>query len=159
VVYGKRENGIAYCPVVKEIIRIPKEPPKSLSKVGRKKGNNNQSRRSVALTNNPEEGWDDSTPLTGVVIDWQTKDEVQRRMWLSVDYFICTLLKFITGIAFPSSQVEYRAAENEEFYFQKIFGDGEFIAAGQLLIPPNGQKPTKGTKDNTYVRPPLLSTL
>jgi hypothetical protein len=55
------------------------------------------------------------------------------------------------GIAFPSTQVQYRSADNDEFYFQKIFGDGEYIAAGQLLIPPNGHKPTKLTKDNTYV--------
>jgi centromere protein C len=39
-----------------------------------------------------------------------------------------------------------KAAANNGWYFQKVFGDGEFIAAGQLLIPP------KGSKDNTYVR-------
>ena len=44
-----------------------------------------------------------------------------------------------------------KPAANNEFAFQKIFGDGEFIAAGQLLIPVGGKKPSKGTKDNTYV--------
>ncbi|KAI0031481.1 Mif2/CENP-C like-domain-containing protein [Vararia minispora EC-137] len=128
VVYGKRENGIAYCPIVKAIVRVPKEPVKPLGKAGKK----SRTPRPVR-TDNPEEGWDDKTPLTGVVVDWQTKEEVQRR------------------IAFPSAHVEYRAAENDSFYFQKIFGDGEYIAAGQLLIRPGGEKPTKGTKDNTYV--------
>jgi centromere protein C len=33
-----------------------------------------------------------------------------------------------------------------------VFGDGEYIAAGQLLIPPKMNKPSKMTKDNTYVR-------
>ena len=44
------------------------------------------------------------------------------------------------------------AAANKDFYFQKIFGDADFIAAGELIIPPDGQKPTKSTKDNTFVR-------
>ena len=41
---------------------------------------------------------------------------------------------------------------NANFSFQKIFGDGDFLAAGQLIIPPDSTKPTKGTKDNTFVR-------
>ena len=48
--------------------------------------------------------------------------------------------------------VNPREAAKGEFLFQKIFGDGDFIAAGQLIIPPGKQKPSKGTKDNTYVR-------
>jgi len=39
----------------------------------------------------------------------------------------------------------------DNFAFQKIFGDGDFIAAGQLIIPVGSEKPSKGTKDNTYV--------
>ena len=45
-----------------------------------------------------------------------------------------------------------KPAANNEFMFQKIFGDGDFIAAGQLIIPEGGKKPSKGTKDNSYVR-------
>lgn len=48
--------------------------------------------------------------------------------------------------------VKPRAAANNDWFFQKVFGDGDFIAAGQLIIPPKGRKPSKGTKDNTYVR-------
>jgi hypothetical protein len=51
--------------------------------------------------------------------------------------------------------VNHRPAANNDFYFTKVFGDGEYIAAGQLLIPPKMNKPSKMTKDNTYVR--LLS--
>jgi centromere protein C len=40
---------------------------------------------------------------------------------------------------------------NKEFTYQKIFGDGDFIAAGELIIPPDSAKPQKSTKDNTYV--------
>ena len=133
VVYGKRENGISYCPIVKAIVRIPKEPPKPLGKHARKRGNTHR-RTPAPGVGNPEEGWDDQTEPLGVVLDWTTKEEVERR------------------IAFPSSQLQYKSASDEMFFFQKIFGDAEYMAAGQLLIPVNGRKPTKTTKDNTYVR-------
>ena len=51
--------------------------------------------------------------------------------------------------------VHTKQAANADFAFQKIFGDSDFMAAGQLLIPPKGMKPTKGTKDNTFVRTPM----
>lgn len=44
-----------------------------------------------------------------------------------------------------------QAAAGANFLFQKIFGDGSFMAAGQLVIPPGGSKPTKSTKDNAFV--------
>ena len=47
--------------------------------------------------------------------------------------------------------VKTRPAANADWSFDKIFGDGDFLAAGQLVIPPNGRKPSKASKDNTYV--------
>ncbi|KAI0320706.1 Mif2/CENP-C like-domain-containing protein [Amylostereum chailletii] len=138
VVYGRRETGTSFVPVIKEVVRVREEPHLPLGKAGKRK--RSKAPRSQSHANddpsavyNPEEGWDEQTPLTGVVLDWHTGEEVQRRL------------------AFPSSRVQPRPAANNEFYFQKIFGDGEFIAAGQLRIPPNGHKPSKMTKDNTYV--------
>lgn len=58
----------------------------------------------------------------------------------------------IIGIAFTSKMVNPRVAANSTWMFQKIFGDEDFIAAGQLVIPPKERKPSKMTKDNTYVR-------
>lgn len=57
-----------------------------------------------------------------------------------------------TGVAFTAKMVTPKAAAQGAFYFQKIFTDGEFLAAGQLVIPPNSTKPTKSTRDNTFVR-------
>lgn len=62
------------------------------------------------------------------------------------------LTRCVAGIAFTAKMVRPKAAANNDWFFQKVFGDGEFIAAGQLIIPPKGRKPSKGTKDNTYVR-------
>lgn len=39
-----------------------------------------------------------------------------------------------------------------DWTYQKILWDSDFIAAGQLVIPPKCRKPSKATKDNTYVR-------
>ena len=57
-----------------------------------------------------------------------------------------------TGLACTSKMVQHRVVENSNWSFQKVFGDGEFIAAGQVVIPPGERKQRKGTKDNTYVR-------
>ncbi|TFY74440.1 hypothetical protein EWM64_g9572, partial [Hericium alpestre] len=136
VVYGRRESGVSFVPTIKAIVRIPKEAPKPLGKHGKQK--KPQSKTKTADEQpleayNPEEGWDNDTSPMGVVNDWLTGDEVERRL------------------AFPGRLVSPRAGANNDFYFQKIFGDGEYIAAGQLMIPPKGHKPTKMTKDNTYV--------
>jgi len=85
------------------------------------------------LVYNPEEGWDDATDPEGMILDYENGEEVKKR------------------VAFTAKMVIPRPAANNDFHFQKIFGDGDFIAAGQLVIPPNKQKPTKHTKDNTFV--------
>ena len=55
--------------------------------------------------------------------------------------------------------VNCKPAMNNAFLFQKIFGDADFIAAGQLIIPPGKEKPNKPTRDNTYVRNDLTLIL
>ena len=57
-----------------------------------------------------------------------------------------------SGVAFTAKMVSPKAAAQGAFYFQKIFGDGDYLASGILMIPPNSTKPTKSTKDNTFVR-------
>ena len=52
--------------------------------------------------------------------------------------------------------VQPREAANNSWMFDKIFGDDDFIAAGQLVIPPKGLKPSKAAKDNTYVKFAIL---
>ncbi|KAF8275119.1 Mif2/CENP-C like-domain-containing protein [Lactarius quietus] len=136
VVYGKRDPGKrTYVPTIKEIVRIPKEPSKPLGAAHRKRRHTTPRSKSevVVATDNPEEGWDDKTQTNGVVIDWFTGSEVSRRL------------------AFPGRLVGHRPAANNDFFFTKVFGDGEYIAAGQLKIPPHKHKPSKMTKDNTYV--------
>ena len=50
----------------------------------------------------------------------------------------------VAGVAFTANMVQPKPAAQGAFYFQKIFGDGDFLAAGQLIIPPGSTKPTYG---------------
>ncbi|KAJ6622951.1 Mif2/CENP-C like-domain-containing protein [Mycena sp. CBHHK59/15] len=148
VVFGRREPGDSprLVPHIKEIVRIPKEPVVPLGKQGRSR---RRSRSTPAANgkvvekvvekivevpvSNPEEGWDDDTETQAVVKDYRTGLDVTRR------------------IAFTAKMFSPVGAANNEWFFQKIFGDGDFMAAGQMVIPPQGRKPSKGTKDNTYI--------
>ncbi|THH23100.1 hypothetical protein EUX98_g8078 [Antrodiella citrinella] len=141
VVYGRRESGPCLVPNIKEIHRIPKEEVIPLGIYGKKARKQSRSAKSktrsvepeLAPDFNPEEGWDDDTQEKGVVLDYEKGIEVEKR------------------IAFTAKMLNLRPAANNDFAFQKIFGDGNFIAAGQLVIPVGRQKPTKGTKDNTFI--------
>ncbi|KAJ6526231.1 Mif2/CENP-C like-domain-containing protein [Mycena vulgaris] len=150
VEYGGRdpEGAPILCPAIKAIIRIPKEPVVPLGKQGRSRkrkastpsGNARLVEKIVEKivevpvdSTNPEEGWDDETVMEAVVKDYPNGQDVQRR------------------IAFTAKMFEPVAAANNEWFFQKIFGDGDFVAAGQLVIPPKGRKPSKHTKDNTFI--------
>ncbi|KAI9510269.1 Mif2/CENP-C like-domain-containing protein [Russula earlei] len=136
VVYGRRDPGKkTYVPTIKEIVRIPKDPTKpfGIAHKSKRGGSHRKRTEELATEHDPEEGWDDKTPTNGVVVDWFTGNEVSRRL------------------AFPGRLVNHRPAANSDFFFTKVFGDGEYIAAGQLRIPPKKNKPSKMTKDNTYV--------
>ncbi|KAF8559843.1 hypothetical protein OG21DRAFT_1503063 [Imleria badia] len=135
VVYGRRDSDVILVPQIKEIIRIPQEPVKPLGKAGkRKRGAGTRSKSKGRDTPfNPEEGWDENTPTNATVIDYATQEEVSRR------------------VTFLANMIEPKQAANSNWFFQRIFGEGEFIAAGQMHIPPKSQKPSKSTKDNAYV--------
>lgn len=82
VVYGRRDSGkITYVPTIKEIVRIPKDPPKPLGAAHKtKRGTSRRIKTEEPSTvYNPEEGWDDKTHTNGTVIDWFTGNEVSRR--------------------------------------------------------------------------------
>jgi len=139
VVYGRRDSkGRHVVPVIKEIIRVPKDEHLPLSK--KKSSRKPRSKRRQPKVesdeddeDDPENGWDAETPSHGVVLDFPTNDEVERR------------------VAFTSQMLDLRPAGDGSFSYQKIFADHEFIAAGQLLVPPGSSKPGKSTKDNTYI--------
>ncbi|EKM55234.1 uncharacterized protein PHACADRAFT_255701 [Phanerochaete carnosa HHB-10118-sp] len=138
VVYGRRESGQQLVPTIKEIRRIPKEETQPLGakhKRRRKPPSKGKPAEEDELPIfwNPEEGWDDETNPIATAIDYVTQQEIEAR------------------VAFTTKMVSLRDAANANFKFQKMFSDGSFLAAGQLLIPPNGSKPTKSTKDNSFI--------
>lgn len=143
-------------------MRIPKEAPEPLGKRkraptrGRSKSKAAEEEVEVRIVHvpkeNPEEGWDDDTETQCVVLDFPTAEEVARRMLCPCFTSLSVLLMPLPGIALTSSMVHPVPAANNDWAFMKVFGDADFIAAGVLVIPPKGRKPSKSTKDNTYVR-------
>ncbi|KAG1734287.1 Mif2/CENP-C like-domain-containing protein [Suillus lakei] len=134
VVYGGNRSSLILVPQIKEIVRIPQEPSKPLGKAGKKRKRTGSERaKSMPEPFDPEEGWDDETQESGVVIDYVTEEPVLRR------------------IVYTGKKIDPKPAAGGGWFFQKVFGEGDFIAAGVLRIPPQGRKPSKGTKDNTYV--------
>ncbi|KAJ7745502.1 Mif2/CENP-C like-domain-containing protein [Mycena olivaceomarginata] len=150
VEFGGRdpEGGPILVPRIKAIVRIPKEPVVPLGKHAR--GVRKRSRTPAAAekgkprvvekivevpvaAENPEEGWDDETETQAVVKAFEGGGDVKRR------------------IAFTARMVDPAPAANNEWFFHKIFGDGDFIAAGQIIIPPGGRKPSKQSRDNTFI--------
>ncbi|KAG5652126.1 hypothetical protein H0H81_006202 [Sphagnurus paluster] len=139
LVYGRGERagtGLVLVPPIREIVRIPKEEPEPLGKRKRSRARSKSKAleevKVVPITN-PEEGWDDDTEPHCVVLDYETNEEVERR------------------IAFTWKMLNPKQSATDEWKFQKVFGDADFIAGGVIILPPNTRKQTKQTKDNTYI--------
>lgn len=79
VVYGRPDHGKSVIPVVKEILRVPKEDPKPLGAKKRKYGRAKSKTAEPEGIWDPEEGWDDGTPTHGIV--WGVKEaaEINKR--------------------------------------------------------------------------------
>ncbi|KAJ7225980.1 Mif2/CENP-C like-domain-containing protein [Mycena pura] len=147
VVYAPRKDDQPrQVPHIKEIVRLPKDDPvprRPPSK--RKRGRSRPSvtpviEREVIVeidASNPEAGWDDGSNPLAEVLDFRTGEEVSRRVAFTAKMFNPRPVK-VSG-------------PDDEWLFEKIFGDDNYMAAGQLVIPPKKRKPVKGTKDNTYI--------
>jgi centromere protein C len=46
-------------------------------------------------------------------------------------------------------------AKKADYSYQKIFSEGDKIAAGHIQLEPGAEKPNKSSKDNSYVRSTL----
>ena len=92
LVYGRprghsSNNGIILVPPIREIIRIPKEPPQTLGSKRKRTGGRGRSKSKVddevevklVPVENPEEGWDDETDPHCAVLDYPVNEEVMRR--------------------------------------------------------------------------------
>ncbi|KAG6905770.1 hypothetical protein DXG01_000837 [Tephrocybe rancida] len=137
LVYGRNQGGagLVLVPPIKEIVRIPKETPEPLAKRKRTRAKSktvDDVHYKIIPVDNPEEGWDDKTEPYCIVLDYDSREEVERRV------------AFVSKELMPDKTAD-------GWKFMKAFGDADFIAAGILEIPPGVKKPTKQTKDNTYI--------
>lgn len=165
VVWGRAEEGSAPLPVLKDIIRYPKEIPQPLGIAGKKRKRRAVSRALSRAPSSmrrddeelmelgpPEAGWDEKTVAQGTVVDYKTREEIDRRMVSGLFAVLYLLMTPISGVAFTAAMMSPTSAAGNQFAYQKIYGDDDFIASGVLTLPVHGEKPLKGTKDNTYVR-------
>lgn len=151
-------------PIVAEVVRMPDENP---APFGKKKGgrrgttkppsSRGASKAREVYADNPEEGWDAETEQNALVIDYDTKEQIQKGQsdLLAVGFdpliFLPALGCDLAVIAHTAAMVDPKTPEGASYSFQKIFMDGDFIAGGVLNLPVGGKKPNKGAKDNTYV--------
>lgn len=79
-----------------------------------------------------EDGWDARTVENGIVVDEDG-------------------LEYETSIVRTKSTLKPVAVMGQEFMFEKLFNCGGLMATGVLHLPPGTRKPTKPSKDNTFV--------
>ncbi|WVW82041.1 hypothetical protein I302_104046 [Kwoniella bestiolae CBS 10118] len=132
-------------PVIAEVITIPEETPQPLSQRYKKtrraaSTSNSTKKRSRSRQDSysdqdgeEEEGWDNETEPTGLVKTYPDGMESHRK------------------IACPKSLLVPSNKTNQTFSYQKVFGEGDFMAAGVVVIPVGQSKTTKPSKDNAYV--------
>ncbi|PBK93241.1 hypothetical protein ARMGADRAFT_992935 [Armillaria gallica] len=133
-VYGRITEGRILVPEVKEIRRLAPEPVEPLGSKKRKRSTRSKSKAPAEYPDpNPEKGWDDETNTHCEVLGYPDGQPRMRR------------------IACTARMVNVQQAANSNWFFEKIFGDGNFMAAGQMLIPPRSRKQSKRSKDNTYI--------
>ncbi|KAG8940715.1 hypothetical protein FRC04_005070 [Tulasnella sp. 424] len=144
-------------PIITEIGRIPKKNPKPPSS----RDEQNNSKEAEVGVENPDEALDVETERTAVVIDYDTNQEMEKGMAeiagnLLVGNLIGVFSSFAV-IAQTASMLNPEKPPNATFAFQKVFADGDFAAAGVLVISVGGTKPSKSARDNTYVRSGITS--
>jgi centromere protein C len=115
LVYGRphghtSSSGLVLVPPIREIIRIPKEPPQPLGTKRKRTGGRGRSKSKaekevqlkIVPVENPEEGWDEETDPHCTVLNYPAKEEVMRRpcfLWClpglyrsDIDYYLFLLL-------------------------------------------------------------------
>lgn len=87
----------------------------------------------AADTVHVEDGWDAKTVEHGIVIDDEDGGETE------------------ASIVRTKASLQPVAAANQQFRFEKLFNCGGIMATGVLQLPPGTRKPTKPSKDNSFV--------
>ena len=129
---------------VKGIRQLPKEGISALT----------ATHQNESAATKPDE-YDGQINPIGVVLQYPTEiEEVEMCEWFILSFLEAFLVNnnIHVDVAFTTQMMNPKPAAKENFKFQKIFGEADFTAAGQLLIPPGGKKPTKRTNDNAFVR-------
>lgn len=123
-------------PIVEAVVHVP--PPQPIPRVnnrrtGRRGRAASSARSRGGTVEEPERDLDENTPTNHLILEYPSGQEVKRR------------------VAMPRSKLELKAVLAGNFMYQKAFGEDKFIASGHLYLPPQGGKPSKSSRDNSYV--------
>nr|CDI51236.1 related to inner kinetochore protein MIF2 [Melanopsichium pennsylvanicum 4] len=89
----------------------------------------------TADTVHVEDGWDSKTTEMGLVMDDDQDD----------------LTEVATCVVRTRNTIQPVSAANQQFKFEKLFNCGGVMATGVLQLGPGTRKPTKSSKDNSFV--------
>lgn len=134
-------------PEIKEVVRKPQEYVPARSNRGRRPGRARSGRsesvaarsgrrarsESVVEDEDEEIDLDEASNPIGHVNQFANNVDVKRRvMW-------------------TKKMLEPKAVRDANFLYQKVFGEDKFLASGVVILPLDGSKPAKQSKDNAYV--------
>ncbi|KIY70417.1 hypothetical protein CYLTODRAFT_488092 [Cylindrobasidium torrendii FP15055 ss-10] len=139
VVYGRPDPDAKV--FTAPILEYRREPKPELPPLGKKKTTRKRKRPSqidapeveAEAILNPEAGWDDETEVHADVKVWPT-DEIEEMQ-----------------VAFTANMIDPTAPKGQEWLYARLFGEGNKLAAGKLVIPVGKRKQTKSTNDNTFI--------
>lgn len=149
VVYGRSETPEGNLTVL-GMVDVVRVPPDNIEPLTKGRGRRPQSRRIKSESVPPgqsglsgagvqEEEWDSKTSSHGIVYSYTKETECRRKV-------------ASTRRMQKAERPESSAETNAPFQFQRLFKEADFSASGLLFIPVGATKPTKQSKDNSYVR-------
>ncbi|KAG8940279.1 hypothetical protein FRC04_005441 [Tulasnella sp. 424] len=122
---GVHELAKLQCPSFKKIVWIPEAQTEPISKKHRRQGTTrhlrsrnerSNSKQAEVWVENPDEGWDAETEKKAMVIDYETKQEMEK------------------VIVWAAAMLDPKQPLNATYAFQKVFSDGEFVAGNQYYL-------------------------
>ncbi|KAK0539400.1 mitotic fidelity of chromosome transmission- protein [Tilletia horrida] len=162
----KRQDIVLPVPVLKEIVRIQREPGEGTfagmriprrgktKKSSTKKEKVDSKKRKAAGSDSEDD--EDGNGNREIQLDERGYTRQPEDGWdeetdqMGIVWNVDTGEETTRRIACQRDEVKTRKVFNSEFKFEKVFGVDDFMAAGVIEIPVGGSKPVKPSKTNSY---------
>ncbi|TPX42198.1 hypothetical protein SeMB42_g05236 [Synchytrium endobioticum] len=143
VVYGRRKSGYCPVPVIQEIVRVPKIEEDAMPK----RRYHGRAKRSVSGDEDgPGEEEVQAKPKPKTKSNMGKSKPVHARV-----YDVLEDQEKETMVGVNPEALEPLPVKNAKFLFRKLFAEGQFMAAGLLVLPPGADKPQKNAANSSMV--------